>query len=88
MLYKEDGKGICIIIIYIYDMLIIGKEEAIDAAIKVLQGIFQVNDPTSLEDYLAVQIVQSDDGKKVWLEHQQLLKVWRNNLERELHGRT
>ena len=51
MLYKEDEKGVCIIIIYIDDMLIIGKEEVIDAVIKVLQGHFQVKDPTSLEDY-------------------------------------
>ena len=36
MLYKEDVKGVCIIIIYINDMLILGKEEAIDDAIKVL----------------------------------------------------
>ena len=48
-------------------MLIIGKEEAIYDAIKVLQGHFQVKDPTSLEDYLGVQIMQSDDGKKAWL---------------------
>ena len=39
-------------------MLIIGKEEAIDDAIKVLQGHFQVKDPMSLEDHLRVQIVQ------------------------------
>ena len=51
MLYKKDEKGVCIIIIYIDDMLIISKEEAIDDAIKVLQGLFQVKDPTSLEDY-------------------------------------
>ena len=57
MLYREDERGVCIIIIYIDDMLIIGKEEAIDAAIKVLQGHFQVKNPTSLEDYLGVQIV-------------------------------
>ena len=56
MLYKEDD-----------DMLVIGKEEAIDDAIRVLQGHFQVKDPMSLEDYLGVQIVQSDDGKKAWL---------------------
>ena len=67
MLYKADEKGVCIIIIYIDDMLIIGKVEAIDDAIKILQGHFQVKDPTSLEDYLGVQIVQSDDGKKAWL---------------------
>ena len=57
MLCKEDEKGICIINIYIDDILIIRKEEAINAAIKVLQGHFQVKDPTSLEDYLGVQIV-------------------------------
>ena len=67
MLYKEDGKGVCIIIIYIDDMMIIGKEEAIDAATKVLYGHLQVKDPTSLEDYLGAQIVQSDDCKKAWL---------------------
>ena len=67
MLYREGERGFCIIIIYIDDMLIIGKEEAIEAAIKVLQGHSQVKDPTSLEDYFGVQIVQSDDGKKAWL---------------------
>ena len=73
MLYKEDEKGVCIII-YIDDVLIIGKEEAIDAAIKVLQGHFQVKDPTSLEDYLGVQIAQSDDGKKAWLGQPTIIK--------------
>ena len=50
MLYREDERGVCIIIIYIDDLLIISTEEAIDAAIRVLQGHFQVKDPTSLED--------------------------------------
>ena len=67
MWYKADEKWICNIIIYIDDTLIIGKEEAIDDAIKVLQGHFQVKDPTSLEEYLGVQILQNDDGKKAWL---------------------
>ena len=87
MLYEEDEKGVCIIIIYIDDMLIIGKEEAIDDAIKVVQGHFQVKDPTSLEDYLGVQIVQSDDGKKAWLGQPTIIKSWRNNLEKELQRR-
>ena len=60
-------------------MLIIGKEEAIDAAIKVLQGHFQVKDPTNLEDYLGVQIVQSDDSKKAWLGQPTIIK----NLEKQ-----
>ena len=83
MLHKEDERGVCIIIIYIDDMLIIGKEEAIDAAIKVLQVHFQVKDPTSLEDYLGVQIVQSDDGKKAWLGQPTIIK----NLEKQFEGK-
>ena len=55
-------------------MLIIGKGEAIDVAIRVLQGHFQAKDPTSLEDYLGVQIVQSDDGKKAWLGQPTIIK--------------
>ena len=74
MLYREDERGVCVIIIYIDDMLIIGKEEDIDAAIKVLQGHFQVKDPTSMEDYLGVQIVQTDDGKKAWLGQPTIIK--------------
>ena len=74
MLYKQDEKGVCIIIIYIDDMVIIGKDKAIDDAIKVLQGHFQVKDPTSLEYYLGVQIVQSDASKKAWLGQPIIIK--------------
>ena len=73
MLYREE-RGVCIIIIYIDDMLIISKEEAIDATIQVLHSHFQVKYPTSLEDYLGVQIVQSYDGKKAWLEQPTIIK--------------
>ena len=55
-------------------MLIISKEEAIDDGIRVLQGLFQVKNPTSLEDYLGVQTVQSNDGKKAWLGQPTIIK--------------
>ena len=55
-------------------MLIIGKDEAIDDAIRVLQGHFQLKDPTSSQDYLGLQIVQSDDGKKAWLGQPTIIK--------------
>ena len=68
-------KGVCIIIIYIDDILIIGgKDEAIDDAIRVMQHHFQVKESTSLEDYLGVQIMQSDDGKKAWLGQPTIIK--------------
>ena len=79
MLYKENEKGVCIIMVYVDEMLIIGTEEAIDDAIKVLQGYFQVKDPTSLEYYLGVPIVQSHDGKKAWLGQPTIIKSLENN---------
>ena len=87
MLYKEDEKGVCIIIIYIDDMLIIGKEESIDDAIKVLQGHFQVKDPTSLEDYLEFKLCKVMMARRPGWDNQPLLRVWRNNLEKELQRR-
>ena len=41
MLYKEDEKGVCIIIIYIDDMLISGKEEAIMMQLEYCMVIFK-----------------------------------------------
>ena len=38
-----------------------------------------MKDPTSLEDYLGVQIVQSDDGKKAWLRQ----PIFINSLEKQ-----
>ena len=44
-------------LIYINDMLIVGETEAINDAIQVLQQAFEVKKPTTLEDYLGVQII-------------------------------
>ena len=56
MLYREDESGVCIIIIYIDDMLIIGKEEAITTVIKALQGHFQVKDTITLENIWVLKL--------------------------------
>ena len=88
MLFKEDEKGVCIIIFYIDDMLIICKQEAIDAAIKVLQGHCQVKDPRSLEDHLGVQIVQNDDGKIVWLGQPTIIKSLENQFGQKVAKKT
>ena len=42
---------------------------------------------SNLEDYLGVQIVQVMMARKPGWDSQQLLKVWRNNLQRELQRR-
>ena len=51
-------------LIYIDDMLIVGKREAVSEAIQVLQQSFNVKQPTTLEDYLEVQVIKSKIGER------------------------
>ena len=55
-------------------MLIVGKREAISEAIQVLQQSFEVMPPTTLEDYLGVQVIKSKNGEKVWLGQPTIIK--------------
>ena len=58
--YKEDQEtGGCIMLIYVDDLVIVGKKKAIKDAIQVLQQSFEVKKPTMLENYLGVQVIKS-----------------------------
>ena len=61
-------------LIYIDDMLIVGTTEAVDEAIQVLQQSFEVKAPTTLEDYLGVQVIKSKNGEKAWLGQPTIIK--------------
>ena len=61
-------------LIYIDDMLIVGTKEVIDKAIQVLQQSFEVKAPTTLEDYLGVQVIKSNNSKKAWLGQPTIIK--------------
>ena len=43
LVYKEDQIGVCIMLIYIDEMLIVGTTEAVNEAIQILQQSFEVN---------------------------------------------
>ena len=64
LVYREDHTGVCIRLIYIDGMLILRNTEAVDEAIKVLQQSIEIKGPTTLEDYLGVQVIKSTNGKK------------------------
>ena len=61
-------------LIYIDDMLIIRKREAVNDAIQVLQQSFEVKPPTTLEDYFGVQVIRSKNGEKAWLGQPTIIK--------------
>ena len=51
-------------LINIDDMLIAGTTEAVNEDIQILQQSFEVKAPTSLEDYLGVQVIKSKMVKR------------------------
>ena len=54
---KEDQVRVHIMLIYIHDMLIVGTTEAVSEVIQILKQSFEVKAPTTLEDYLGVQVI-------------------------------
>ena len=75
LVYKDNEEtGVCIMLIYINDMLIVGKTQAVEDTIQMLQ----VKKPMTLEDYLGVQVIKSKDGKQAWLGQPTIIK----NLEK------
>ena len=67
LVYKEDQIEVCIMLIYIDNMLIVGSTEAVNEAIQILQQSFEVKAPTTLEDYMGVQVIKSKNSEKAWL---------------------
>ena len=61
-------------LLYIDDMLIVRKREAVNEAIQVLQQSFEVKPPTTLEDYLGVQVIKSKNGEKAWIGQPTIIK--------------
>ena len=55
-LFKENELGICIIIMYVDDMLIIGKKEQIQDFAPKIQEEFSVKIQHNLADYLGCEI--------------------------------
>ena len=54
-------------IIYIDDLLIIGKPETNESSTDDLKQYFEIMKPTTLDDYLGVQVINSEDQKRAWL---------------------
>ena len=51
---------------YIDDLQIIGKLETNESTIDDLKQYFEIKNPTTLNDYLSVQVIKSEDQKRTW----------------------
>ena len=86
MLFKENNLGICIIIMYVDDMLIIEKRAQIQEFATMIQKEFSVKIQHNLADYLGCEFHMNKEKTKGWLGQPSIIKsleqkFWRESYE-------
>ena len=74
MLFKQNELGICIIIMYVDDMLVIGKKEQIQEFTTKIQKEFSVNIQHNLADYLGCEFHMNKVKTRGWLGQPSTIK--------------
>ena len=74
MLFKETNLGVCIIIMYIDDMLIIGEKEQIQEFATMIQKEFSVKIQHNLADYLGCEFYMNKEKTRGWLGQPSIIK--------------
>ena len=74
MLFKENELGVCIIIMYVDDMLIIGKEAQIQDFASKIQKEFSVKKQHNLTDYLGCEFLMNEERTRGWLGQPSIIK--------------
>ena len=74
MLFKENNLGICIVIMYVDDMLIIGKREQVQEFATMIQKEFSVNIQHNQVDYLGCEFHMNKEKTRGWLGQPSTIK--------------
>ena len=74
LLYKENNLGICIIIMYVDDMLIIGKKEQIEDFASKIQKEFSVKIQHNLASYLGCEFHMNKERTRGWIGQPSIIK--------------
>ena len=74
MLFKENELGVCIIIMYADDMIIIGKKEQIQDFVSKIQKEFSVKIQHNLTDYLGCEFHKNKERTRGWLRQSSIIK--------------
>ena len=80
MLFKENELGVCIIIMYVDDMLIIGKKEQIEDFASKIQKEFSVKIQHNLTDYLGCEFQMNKERTRGWPRQPSIIKSLEQNL--------
>ena len=75
MLFKENNLGICIIIMYVDDMLMVGKKEQIQEFATMIQKEFSVKIQHNLAHYLGCEFHMNKEKTKGWMGQPSIINV-------------
>ena len=79
MIFKENELGVCILIMYVDDMLIIRKMEQIQELATNRQKEFPVKMPHNLADYLGCEFHMNKVKTRGWLGQPSIIKSFEQN---------
>ena len=74
LLFKRTEEGICLIVIYVDDCLVIGDKEEVRQAIENIKSVFKIKEKGTLDDYLGCEIKFDTSKIKAWLGQPHLIK--------------
>ena len=74
MLFKENELEVCIIIMYVDDMLIIEKKQQIQEFATKIQHVFSVKIQQNLTDYLGCEFHMNKEKTRGWLGQPSIIK--------------
>ena len=78
LMYRIDKEGLCIILMYLDDNLIVGSRKAIDKATNEIKAIFSVTVSPIATEYLGCEINVAENYSCGWIGQSDLYK----NLEK------
>ena len=66
-MYRIDEEGLCIILMYVDNNLIVGSRKAIDKATNEIKAIFSVMVSPIATEYLGCEIDMAENYSCVWI---------------------
>ena len=84
---REDESGICYVIVYVDDCLVIGNDRAVTNTIEQIKSVFSIKEKGNLEDYLGCEICFDDNRTNVWIGQPHLLKKLEDKFGTESQGK-
>jgi Reverse transcriptase (RNA-dependent DNA polymerase) len=74
LFFKNNGKSISFILIYVDDGGIFGKEEEIKYVLTELAKTFKVKDLGKLENFIGCRLIDNQSKDTIWIHQPKLLK--------------